>query len=75
MEIEVVLDVPEFWTREDCEFHKNESSWCTNNILPTLEKIADDHGCLCGLARFKFLRNATSSDEDYYDIYVDKLPS
>ena len=25
------------WTRENCEFHKNESSWCPANILANLD--------------------------------------
>lgn len=75
MEIELVMEVPEFWTKKDCEFHKNESSWCANNILPSIEKIVDDHGCICGLTRFKFLRETTPLDEDYYNIHVNDIPS
>lgn len=75
MEIEIPMDVPESWDKNMCEFHKNESSWCANNIIPVIDKLADDHGCICGLARFTFLREATELDENYYNIYVNELPS
>jgi len=75
MEIEIPMTVPEFWTKRDCEFHKNESSWCANNILPVIEKMVKDHGCLCGLTHFKFLREASEFDEDYYNIHVKELPT
>ena len=49
---------PASWYEGDCEFHKNESSWCKSNILAdekldvtpeALEKMKGiaDVGCLC----------------------------
>jgi hypothetical protein len=28
---------PYFWNAHDCEFHKNESSWCADNALDNIE--------------------------------------
>ena len=75
MKINIPMDVPEFWDIEQCEFHKNKGSWCANNILSYLEELIKNHGCLCSLTEFTFIREATQEDEEYYNIYVDKLPS
>jgi hypothetical protein len=31
------VHVPHFWNYHDCDFHKNESSWCANNALDDIE--------------------------------------
>jgi hypothetical protein len=59
-------DDPYFWTDADCEFHKNESTWCKDNALDGIEWLTDEHksraqiaqaehGCLCGPLEFRFL--------------------
>jgi hypothetical protein len=65
------LDVPHFWTPHDCEFHKNDSSWCASNLLDErehlvwkdgdgvwakLEPLDDEQRCLCSTLSFRFLR-------------------
>jgi len=36
------LSEPHFWTAEDCEFHKNESTWCADNFLDEAASVAWD---------------------------------
>lgn len=66
------LDEPFSWTRENSEFHKNESTWCANNMLDDLGDVVWDAGaadpsawlksqdesdeCLCRALEFKFVR-------------------
>lgn len=62
-------DDPHFWTEKDCEFHKNESSWCKDNAAEAIvwsdaaakAKVegalaADPNRCLCSLISFRFNR-------------------
>ena len=32
---------PYFWTPLDCEFHKNESSWCSDNALDAIDWVEE----------------------------------
>lgn len=49
--IEYEVNVPSDWNKGDVEFHRNDSSWCMNNMLPELEDLAERIGangsCLC----------------------------
>lgn len=56
-------DDPAFWTTKDCEFHKNDSSWCADNMIgdgyegePLPETL---EGCLCGCLVFKLEHRGT----------------
>lgn len=65
---------PYFWTAGDCEFHKNDSSWCAGNATDdiewgdpadaaALEKWMDDNGtdgCCCAPLRFEFAEVAAA---------------
>lgn len=42
------IDVPAFWTKADIEFHRNEATWCSDNMLNDLEQLSEKNGCLCG---------------------------
>jgi hypothetical protein len=64
------LDQPHFWSPSDSEFHKNEGTWCANNLLyqedevvwqgdSPMGKLRTSHkplGCLCGMFTFYFQR-------------------
>jgi len=60
MEYDVV--VPAHWTPDNVEFHRNESSWCADNLVDELAALVDNgpagEGCLCGRAKFAFVRDA-----------------
>lgn len=55
---------PHHWTFEECEFHKNQSSWCSDNALDAIvwtdeaavvEVDATPEGeCTCSLLKFQF---------------------
>ncbi len=60
---------PHFWSSYDCEFHKNESSWCSDNALggiqwldtPFARKVREfvgslpDDQCSCATLEFRFM--------------------
>jgi hypothetical protein len=65
------LDVPHFWTPAQCEFAKNEGTWCASNLLrekehvtwktpidvfQLLERLAGEDKCLCRRLSFAFSR-------------------
>lgn len=60
--IEYEVDVPASWDVDQIEFHRNEGSWCADNMLDELEKLAKDEGCLCACAVFE----CDSSDGEAY---------
>jgi len=62
--IEYAIAVPEDWSSDMVEFHRNDSSWCCGNMIGELEAINESHGCLCNVVKFEFVREATADDED-----------
>ena len=75
MEIDLVVAVPESWTPEEIEFHRNDGSWCSSNVLGELKRLAKAKDCICEFTRFQFVREATEEDEARQGIFVNKLPS
>lgn len=49
--LEYNVEVPHFWDKGDIEFHRNESSWCSSNLIDELSEM----DCLCGIAVFECL--------------------
>lgn len=73
--LEYVVVVPECWSARDVEFHRNESSWCANNIAAELKKLfehAEHDGVPCGCHRtqFEYVREAEENDEAECGVYV-----
>ena len=62
--IQYVITVPEDWTKEQIEFHRNEGSWCSDNGLREIDNFRErtDH-CLCGNMYYKYIREANAVDE------------
>jgi hypothetical protein len=54
--IEIPLEFPHFWTKEQIEFDRNEGSWCASNIIGELEQVSEFSGCLCGNVKAEFVR-------------------
>lgn len=52
--IEYEIEVPNFWGKGNIEFHRNEGSWCSSNIIEELEAL-DKKDCLCGCTTFEFV--------------------
>lgn len=41
------MDFPNDWNDELIDFHLNESSWCSDNLINILQKLSDQYGCIC----------------------------
>lgn len=63
--IQMVVEVPIFWSEEDILFHRNEGSWCATNLVDELQRGPD---CLCDHAEFSFVREANETDEKNWEI-------
>jgi len=63
--IEYEVNVPHFWSKEDIEFHRNESSWCSSNLLNELRIYIDkEERCLCSITKFQCLE---TNDKPFLD--------
>lgn len=69
--IRMVTAEPEYWDKNNIEFHYNESSWCADNLLDMIEKRGK---CLCDITRATFVREATAEDEKQFGcVFVERL--
>jgi len=75
MTVDYVIDVPEHWTEDNIQFHRNEGSWCSDNALSELEQLSGRAGCLCSFMEFSYLREGTEKDEEKNQFFVSKIPS
>jgi hypothetical protein len=57
MTVEYEVSVPASYDKGDVEFHRNEGSWCADNVFDELEALCEEHGCLCGVVNFTCLRD------------------
>ena len=60
--IEFVADEPEEWTAEQITFHRNESSWCADNVLDDVAAPDTDNTCICSRCKIEYVREATVRD-------------
>lgn len=75
MTIDFVDSVPESWDEDLIDFHYNDSSWCATNVLHRLEERSNFR-CLCDVASFEYLRDATEEDEEKWGVVkVDEIES
>lgn len=58
--ITVAIAVAADWSPDQINFHRNESSWCASNLIDELKTAT---GCLCGLTKAAFVREATEADD------------
>lgn len=60
MTVEYDIEVPDNWTKDNVEFHRNESSWCAGNMMSELEALGHpETGCLCGKVHFTYLNDVS----------------
>ena len=60
---ELKVDLPAHWTKENAEFHYNEGSWCSMNVIGMLDQYMEEHSsCLCELVEAEFV----SQDPEEY---------
>jgi hypothetical protein len=55
MVVEYEIELPNFWTKRNVEFHRNHGSWCGDNVLDELSDLAVKEGCLCEKVHFEYL--------------------
>lgn len=68
--MEVVFDVtvPVCFTQENVEFRFNEGSWCKDNVLPVLEDLRKEAGCLCNTNMvFTVVEGTPGLTQDYWE--------
>ena len=53
--INLEVRVPAWWTDEQIEFHRNQSSSCASNVMDELAEVEKRNGCLCGQGKFSFV--------------------
>ena len=64
MTIKFPISVPEDWDEESINFHRNNSTWCADNVLPELEREAKRSGCLCSVTVFRYLGESSVAVEE-----------
>lgn len=57
--VEYEVDMPSSWDAQQIEFHRNEGSWCADNMIGELERFMGDDGCLCPITQFKHLEDVS----------------
>lgn len=64
--IDYPIAVPESWSEDDINFHRNESSWCANNALKEIVKLFHDDEatqCLCPHATTEYIGEANAEQD------------
>jgi hypothetical protein len=76
--IDLVRAVPEDWDGEMINFHMNDSSSCSNNLLrevaDLLARLEDDARCACGFVEGSYLREADEDDETAAAYFIGEKP-
>ncbi len=57
--LEYDVTVPASWGKETVEFHRNEGTWCADNLLDELTELTEHGFCLCGRAHFSYVKDRT----------------
>lgn len=55
--INMVMDVPEDWDKEQIDFHYNKGTWCSSNIIEELESLDKKIGCLCQFIKVEYIND------------------
>jgi len=66
---EIEIEVPHGWSKDDIEFHRNESSWCADSSLRELSEISNNEtiGCLCNVFECEVLEIPEAKPYRYDD--------
>ena len=56
---DIITIVPRSHDKHDIEFRYNESSYCADNMLDTLEQYGKANGCLCSVMSVEMVGEAT----------------
>jgi len=63
----LLVSVPEDWDAQMVEFHFNESSYCTSNLIGELQLLDKRTGCICPFSEVSFISEASREDEINYN--------
>jgi len=53
--IEYEIEVPDFYTKEDVEFQRNDGTWCASNMLQELTKLIKEEDCICQRVKYEYI--------------------
>jgi hypothetical protein len=62
--IEYPVKVPASWDAHMVEFHRNDGTWCANNLVDELEALTEELGesrCLCSAAHYDYVDDMTEA--------------
>lgn len=53
--IEYTVQVPASWDKHMVEFHRNDGTWCADNMVAELQELIDEERdtCLCDSVKFE----------------------
>lgn len=53
---QLTIMVPISWDKEQIEFHRNEGTWCADNMQHDLKHhIEHQERCLCSVTKYKYI--------------------
>lgn len=77
LEVTIPVVVPSDWNSDEIEFHRNENTWCADNViddLTTVLQARESSGhCMCNNFHAEYIRDATT--EDLVGTDIEKLVS
>lgn len=59
--VEYDIEVPRTWDKDMIEFHRNEGTWCADNMVAELEEqvgryaVDDYQPCMCGTTKYEVI--------------------
>jgi hypothetical protein len=60
--IEYEISVPYCWDKQRIEFHRNEGSWCSDNLISELTQLSETEGCLCYCATYEVIESVDGKE-------------
>lgn len=57
IKINLPMDFPEEWDTNEINFYLNNSSYCCDNLINSLQEYSKKHGCICGITECKVIDN------------------
>ncbi len=57
IKINLPMEFPLDWNKEQIEFYLNNSSYCCDNLIRSLQEYSKKHGCICSITKCKVIDN------------------
>lgn len=55
IKINLPMDFPQDWGKEQIEFYLNDGSYCCDNLLDLLQQYSEQHGCICEITECRVI--------------------